>query len=619
MISTNGRITTRNDIDREDFEHEVGSDEVECIVSYEHQSTVVHIQVLDLNDNDPRFNDLAQVERRTIEVSVPIHQQIVRLEPVDNDKGENGTTTFEITDGNSAGLFDIQILPIALGDLDRTVSFLVVAQELGAGSANMEFNLTITIRDMGIEQRSFDQQIIVDVTESPDEPPTFAVTSIMFQVHENHPVGKDKSIGNVTAVNVMNVQGDIIYSVGPANDEAAINYVNISERTGMLYLTQPLDYETQQMLEFYIYATNSMNSAQDFVFTTIEVIDVNDNIPFCNTDQPMVMNLEENSNTVFSRSLVIRDNDRSTEFRRISTNVEIVASDTSLQDGIDAVGFEVGFISFRINKTLDRERTPNFTIELTFYNDAEPRLSGTCLVSINVLDVNDNTPHFVVNHTRVAEGSPIGKEVLTRLAVDEDAGRNGTITYALERVDPPLAQGWFDLSPSTGIISIASNDIAHTESNGRVLLTISATDNSDERLSSVTQVTVEISPTLTFLLSSYAQYDHLDRELVNNNEYTLYLELRTKQAEGIVLFQQGEAGNIVLLELTEGHLRFQHGVSITNSSELVVSNNEWYSVLLVRRQNQVSSIMHACVLILPKPGMFELHSIFRQHHHFMPF
>lgn len=48
---------------------------------------------------------------------------------------------------------------------------------------------------------------------------------------------------------------------------------------------------------------------------------------------------------------------------------------------------------------LDYETTPSYNLTISASDDGFPRLSGTAVLAINLLDVNDNAPVFTTTTT----------------------------------------------------------------------------------------------------------------------------------------------------------------------------------------------------------------------------
>ncbi|XP_015340703.1 protocadherin beta-7 [Marmota marmota marmota] len=85
-----------------------------------------------------------------------------------------------------------------------------------------------------------------------------------------------------------------------------------------------------------------------------------------------------------------------------------------------------------LDQALDREEIPELSLTLTALDGGSPGRSGTTLLRILVVDVNDNAPEFVQSlyKVQVPENSRVGSLVVTVSARDLDTGSNGEIVYA---------------------------------------------------------------------------------------------------------------------------------------------------------------------------------------------
>ncbi|XP_070270885.1 protocadherin beta-7 [Myotis yumanensis] len=85
-----------------------------------------------------------------------------------------------------------------------------------------------------------------------------------------------------------------------------------------------------------------------------------------------------------------------------------------------------------LDRVLDREEVPELSLTLTAVDGGSPPRSGTALVRIQVVDINDNAPEFVQSlyKVQVPENSPVGSLVVSVSARDLDTGSNGEIVYA---------------------------------------------------------------------------------------------------------------------------------------------------------------------------------------------
>ena len=276
-------------LDREAVYREIETDQVQCFVPYSNTSAGIRenvritIHILDINDEVPQFNNLVQPHVVQVVENLAAPTPLLRLEPIDNDSGPNGTVHFNITSGDT----DYFRIMKAEGDTsDTPTRILFLTRELDFDIHSHVFNLTIRISDMGRPSNHiFDQQIIVlIVNNSLNEPPIFPTTRYEFQIPENHPVGIAHPFANVTASN--EVLGFIFYSLcedpgcersGPAG------VILVNEVTGGLYLNQSLDYDdynAELEYTFYVKASNPATGSSQNAFVHVTVEDVNDNAPY---------------------------------------------------------------------------------------------------------------------------------------------------------------------------------------------------------------------------------------------------------------------------------------------------------------------------------------------------
>lgn len=95
-----------------------------------------------------------------------------------------------------------------------------------------------------------------------------------------------------------------------------------------------------------------------------------------------------------------------------------------------------------------RKAGPAILVPLT---SPSPSASTPAKLTVNILDVNDNTPQFkpfgITYYTeRVLEGATPGTTLIAVAAVDPDKGLNGLITYTLLDLVPP---GYVQLEDSS--------------------------------------------------------------------------------------------------------------------------------------------------------------------------
>uniref|UniRef100_A0A8C9DA18 Protocadherin gamma subfamily A, 1 n=1 Tax=Panthera leo TaxID=9689 RepID=A0A8C9DA18_PANLE len=108
-----------------------------------------------------------------------------------------------------------------------------------------------------------------------------------------------------------------------------------------------------------------------------------------------------------------------------------------------------------LDKALDREQQPEFRLTLMAVDGGTPPKTGTTLVLIHVLDINDNAPEFVqpLYRVQILENSPLGSLIVTVSARDLDTGINGEVVYSFFYGDEEITRT-FALNELTGEIKI---------------------------------------------------------------------------------------------------------------------------------------------------------------------
>ncbi|XP_029627074.1 protocadherin alpha-7 isoform X3 [Salmo trutta] len=118
---------------------------------------------------------------------------------------------------------------------------------------------------------------------------------------------------------------------------------------------------------------------------------------------------------------------------------------------------EDGKIPFLVlQKPLDREAVRSHKLLLTAIDGGKPPRSGTLEISVDVLDVNDNTPVFTkdIYSVSVNENAPLGTMVIKVNATDLDSGPNGNVVYSFGNDVNSKLRKLFDIDTITGEITV---------------------------------------------------------------------------------------------------------------------------------------------------------------------
>ncbi|XP_072854472.2 protocadherin gamma-A10 [Pogona vitticeps] len=129
-----------------------------------------------------------------------------------------------------------------------------------------------------------------------------------------------------------------------------------------------------------------------------------------------------------------------------------------------------------LEKSLDREEEAVHFLILTATDGGHPVRSGTLLIYITILDVNDNAPVFnqPLYQVSVLESVPIGSILLIVNATDADLDANAEVTYTFLKIKEKASQ-LFEINSRSGEISTTGK--LDYEENTLYEISIQAKDN----------------------------------------------------------------------------------------------------------------------------------------------
>ncbi|XP_069495463.1 protocadherin Fat 3 isoform X2 [Ambystoma mexicanum] len=465
-IDTNsGWISTLKDLDHEThptYRFSVVASDLGETLSL---SAVVQISVTvtDINDNAPIFEK--DVYRGSVKESDAPGEVIAVLSTWDEDTSDiNRQVSCHITGGNPQGKF-------ALG-LVQNEWKVYVKRPLDREEQDLYF-LNVTATD-GL----FVTQTIVEVTvndvndNSPVCDQVLYRSSFPEDIHANKVLfkigAKDADIGS---------NADIRYSL---HGRGADNFF-LDPESGELKTLALLDREKIPTYNLIAKATDGGGRfCQSEIHLTLE--DVNDNPPVFSSDHYNACVFENTAAKALLTRVQATDPD-------VGINRKVVYSLVDSADGHFSVDQRSGIIM--LEQPLDRElqSSHNITVKAS---DLSPMLtlSSLAVITITVLDINDNPPVFERRDylVSVAEDTSPGTEVLTVFAASKDIGTNAEISYSVRSGNE---QGKFNINTKTGVISVF--EALDYEACKDFYVVVEAKDGGMPPLSAVTTVNINLT------------------------------------------------------------------------------------------------------------------------------
>lgn len=387
---------------------------------------------------------------------------IVDLECVDDDAGTDGELSFIITSGNSEDSFTIS-----------QTGVVAVPTAIPPNDEREQYVLRINVSDSGEPAKVTEVELIAIYSFDNQDTPSFNQSEYTLSVSEGTEVGT--VVTTITAMDSdPSLQGDLVYSL------VGVSAFRVDSATGDLFLSSPLDYESDQSLLFTIVARDSdpyaplSGSAQ----VRVAVLNENDNSPQC-------------TRQLYSSTVL------STVFSTAGVGDSILTLNCSDADG-NPITFSGpdGLIPFTVNAmtgevsvtgALSPGTTTVFDVSVT---DGER--STEVSVSVGVRFANTEPPAFSQSSYTftISEDSPLLSEVGSLSATDADSS-----DLSFSSQDPNLSE--FYVSPTSGVILLTSPlDYETTTSYSfEVVVRDSGSHDGSNQLSGTATVTVIVENT----------------------------------------------------------------------------------------------------------------------------
>lgn len=461
----------------------------------------VTVHVIDVGNNRPviEVNLMGRENSKVVNLSESASPGtfVAFVNVIDKDTGNNGLLECNISDTK----FKLQSMGtgykvVVSGELDREYQH--------------QHQIEILCHDFGTPQLSASSSFLVSLTDENDCAPIFTQPVFTASIPENH--NQFRTFVKVIAFdNDTGNNGKIRYSI----DSRSTDYLFwIDEVDGSLRANQMFDRERTPLIEFKVIArdmgTPSLSSTATVRLT---ITDVNDNAPLI--QDPQHFSIAENQKSgSFVGMLRATDSDA-------GDNAKVMFL---VQPEIE---FSVPFVVFpdgkiQTNRELDHEVQSEYKFGVSVVDQGTPRQTSTALITITVIDENDNPPKLSFpkgsNNTAVVHsGVKPGHKITQIIAEDPDTQSNTVLWYDITSGNAEgvflidTKQGWIYLNKKVDLtqnrtfrLTIAvrdSGDPQHTTYSELNIMMVKALNSTHEDESNSNMMIVVIVVALTAVLS----------------------------------------------------------------------------------------------------------------------
>ncbi|XP_065362033.1 fat-like cadherin-related tumor suppressor homolog [Calliphora vicina] len=430
-------------------------------------SAKVKINILDINDNDPIFDDnISTIFLNENELAGTF---VTKVSARDNDSGENSYISYSI-----ANLNDVPF------DIDHFSGVIRTSSVIDYEVMRRSYKLRVRASDWGLPfRRQTEKEIFIKINNVNDNRPQFERVNCMGKIFRHAPVGTDVftlsaidfDVGDYITYRLLSGNDDGCFNLDPTTGVITIGcdlkdvrsshrFLNVSSTDGthfsdeMIIEIRLLSNQQYEMLKnvdengyssFECHETGIAKKLAD----TLAASERN-NMGFdkeINNDEYILMpsrygqNLHNPEFINFPLELKINESLTLGE-----TIIWFKAKDRDLgYNGKLIFGISEGDFDsvFRIDPDsgellligyLDRERQDEYVLNITVCDLGQPSKCVSKMLTVNILDVNDNPPIFQKSLARfhLSEDVDNQTQIFCLKATDADFGINALITYEMK-------------------------------------------------------------------------------------------------------------------------------------------------------------------------------------------
>ncbi|XP_031159079.2 protocadherin alpha-8-like isoform X9 [Sander lucioperca] len=584
----NGALYVHQHIDREELCQGSGAClmELKILVETPLEIHYVVVEITDVNDHSPSFPEREQ-RFEIAEHTLPGRRFQLHTAR-DPDAGINSIRTYTLTSNEH---FEVDIRQ---SDEDK-IPFLVLKKSLDREQKD-KHTLLVTAVDGGKPPRSGTLNVSIIVLDSNDNRPIFSQEIYQLEIYENAPIGTSIFQMNATDSD-EGTNGIVEYSLGKTLRRKIYDIFELDKLTGEIRIKGVVDYEENDVYKLDVEASDKATlPLTGECRVIIKIIDVNDNPPEIEvTSLSNTVSEDLKPGTVISL-ISVADKDSGANGKMITS----ITSDVPFEL---KPSYKENIYSVVTKGFLDREEVSHYEITIKATDCGEPPLSTFKTLSIQISDVNDNSPHFDQTPLEfyLVENNIPGNFIFSVSATDNDLNDNAAISYHIVRGgNQNDFMSFLNINPDDGHISaLKSFDF---ETLKTFQFQVVATDSGTPSLSSNVTVNVFIldqndnAPVILYPVSSNGSAEGVEEIPRNVNAGHLVTKVRAYDADigynGWLLFSLQEVTDHSLFGLDRytGQIRTLRSFTETDEAEHKL-------VILVKDNGNVSLSATATVVV----------------------
>ncbi|TNN21243.1 Protocadherin-1 [Schistosoma japonicum] len=389
---------------------------IEC---YDHgispltSNQIIIIEINDINDHKPIFN-FTELQLVIMEDSDPkrkqINYEITKIVATDNDIGINAMIKYYLIDDQKISdhfqINEFTGLIQSKQNLDREMydhyELTVIAKDCGQPSLSNSINIHIIIRDYN------------------DEQPTFAKQVYEFHVIENNAL--NQFVGSITC----------------SDNDLGSNGLIHFEIESMPYNTHIYHANDFSISLFSSSSSKISNLASEQLNNTTTIL----SLPF------ELLSYYDTHKGIYLIKIYTKDKiDREMLKGSLYTQTSsILSSKSSLSSSSSSSSSHRSYgMKTKTNKKTDKTDIVGYKFWIVGEDQGQPQQRGRSLIHVIVDDINDNEPYFVTpkeddSIIEISYLEIIQYPIIKLLAIDNDAGLNGTVRYEIQQVTRDIIQ-----------------------------------------------------------------------------------------------------------------------------------------------------------------------------------